>query len=32
MNYYIRAMKKVVFDLGAHKGEDSDFYLRKDFE
>jgi FkbM family methyltransferase len=23
--------KKVVFDLGAHKGEDSDFYLRKGF-
>ena len=31
MNNYIRAMKKVVFDLGAHKGEDSDFYLRKGF-
>ncbi|HET9280042.1 MAG TPA: FkbM family methyltransferase [Flavitalea sp.] len=24
-------MKKIVFDLGAHKGEDSDFYLRKGF-
>ena len=23
--------KKVIFDLGAHKGEDSDFYLRKGF-
>lgn len=23
--------KKVIFDLGAHKGEDSDFYLKKGF-
>src|SRR5215204_1431912 len=31
MNNYIRQMKKIIFDLGAHKGEDSDFYLRKGF-
>lgn len=23
--------KKVIFDLGSHKGEDSDFYLKKGF-
>ena len=32
VNTKIEMEKKVIFDLGAHMGEDSDFYLRKGFK